>query len=201
MGFAQTALLRDADNDHFIALENVPAGAVICLPETPANTFLLDKTTDSSFFRYEKIGGAWQIAMRLATFVIDSLKSKARGFLHVFHSGQVASDKPVFEVNPAPPPADGSSGKTYVKDLLQVGGGAEPSKSAMTARSLASTKPTASDSTADRTRTQTAISTSCAAERARRAPSAAATSTPTRFQRRTSPLSNPAARKAGKSSR
>ncbi|MDR1073023.1 MAG: hypothetical protein LBL45_05030, partial [Treponema sp.] len=63
--FVRTALLRGSDNDHLMALENVPSGAVSGLPETPANTLLLGKASDPSYFRYEKISGAWRIAMRL----------------------------------------------------------------------------------------------------------------------------------------
>jgi hypothetical protein len=46
-----------------------------------------------------------QISLRLATFIIDGLKSKIRGFFHIFRDTQnIASAKLVFDVTRTLPP-------------------------------------------------------------------------------------------------
>jgi hypothetical protein len=159
VGFMRSALLRGADNDHLIALESVPAGAAPGLPETPANTFLLGKPTDPSFFRYEKIGGVWQIALRLAAFIVDGLKSMARGVFQVFRSDQdVGADKPVFEVEPGL--AAGSESVT-ARGAFRVRGSSGGSAANETA--LFEVVKTAEDGSAGKTRVKDSLQVAGAA--------------------------------------
>jgi hypothetical protein len=67
----------------------------------PKGTFLLGATTDAAYFRRWYQNGVWNMAIKLATFIVDSISSKVKGVFQVFRStDNEAIAKPTFQVNP-----------------------------------------------------------------------------------------------------
>jgi hypothetical protein len=69
--------------------------------ENKKGTLLLGATTDDAYLRRWWNGSVWQMAIKLATFIVDSIASNVIGRFRVFRTGQnTASDKPTFDANP-----------------------------------------------------------------------------------------------------
>lgn len=61
-------------------------------------TLLLGALTDESYFRREKVGGVWQIVMKLWSFVADAVSAIIKGNFKVKNTAGTAT---VFEVDPS----------------------------------------------------------------------------------------------------
>ena len=59
-------------------------------------TFLLGAETDSAYLRRWKKNGVWNMAIKLATFIIDAVSSKIKGVFEV----QKTDGTPVFKMDP-----------------------------------------------------------------------------------------------------
>ncbi len=67
----------------------------------PRGTFLLGSTTDTAYFRRWFANGVWNMAIKLASFIVDSVSSKVKGMFQVFRTtDNEAAAKPAFQVNP-----------------------------------------------------------------------------------------------------
>jgi hypothetical protein len=73
--------------------------------ENKKGTFLLGAATDSAYLRRWWDGNVWHMAIKLATFIVDSIASNIFGRFRVFRTGQNSdTDPPVFDTNPGADP-------------------------------------------------------------------------------------------------
>ncbi|MDR1278650.1 MAG: hypothetical protein LBK02_07855 [Treponema sp.] len=73
--------------------------------ENKKGTFLLGAATDSAYLRRWWDGNVWHMAIKLATFIVDSIASNIFGRFRVFRTGQNSdTDPPVLDTNPGADP-------------------------------------------------------------------------------------------------
>jgi hypothetical protein len=86
--------------------------------ENKKGTFLLGAETDEAYLRRWYEGGIWQMAIKLVTFIVDSVASNIIGRFRVFRSGEnTGTGKPVFDANPG---AAAGGEETEVRGAFRV---------------------------------------------------------------------------------
>jgi hypothetical protein len=86
--------------------------------ENRKGTLLLGAATDAAYLRRWWNGSIWQMAIKLATFIVESIASNIIGRFRVFRTGQnTGTDKPALDANPG---SAAGSESTEVRGAFRV---------------------------------------------------------------------------------